>query len=396
MAMNTAEKIIRILSMKQIKQSVLARKTSLSFVSVNRIVNGHQQPTPETLKKIADALNVPVSDFADNASDAEDNAQVCGYIEYGGEIVKIKSLAQLEKLTESIRYETRVLPKEAKAIIAANTEHRKEVKRGNPNEKFDFRLEWDAVQEYDATHLDIYAFKTASDTKDGIVLDFGNQCGGYPFSFHGKTFLTSERAYLCGQFSQSPNEELTGIQHQLLYEKNGYTAKKKVKNQNKHLIRSDWESFMADWMLYVVWHKCKGNKDFANKLRSLPRNAVIIENSTAIHERTNVYWGSLNKDIEDAREKVAKYAEMQYRKKLKEGNVEKKKKEELAKDIQQAADEIHYIGKYAGGHNCMGKILKMCQLALLDEAEPPINYELLREKQIYLFGELLTFGEQTE
>ena len=43
------------------------------------------------------------------------------------------------------------------------------------------------------------------------------------------------------------------------------------------------------------------------------------------------------------------------------------------------------------GINCMGKILKMCQLALLDGTEPPIDYDLLRSKQIYLLGKLLTF-----
>ena len=40
----------------------------------------------------------------------------------------------------------------------------------------------------------------------------------------------------------------------------------------------------------------------------------------------------------------------------------------------------------------MGKILKRCQVALLDGTEPTINYDLLREKKIYLFGELLTFA----
>ena len=39
----------------------------------------------------------------------------------------------------------------------------------------------------------------------------------------------------------------------------------------------------------------------------------------------------------------------------------------------------------------MGKILKRCQFALLDGTEPSINYDLLRQKKIFLFGELLTF-----
>ena len=66
---------------------------------------------------------------------------------------------------------------------------------------------------------------------------------------------------------------------------------------------------------------------------------------------------------------------------------------ELDAAMQAARNEIHYIGTFSNGHNLMGKILKMCQMALLDEAEPPINYDLLRSKNIYLFGELLTFGK---
>ena len=65
--------------------------------------------------------------------------------------------------------------------------------------------------------------------------------------------------------------------------------------------------------------------------------------------------------------------------------------QELKENIQSARDEIQYIGTYSDGKNYMGKILKHCQLALLKNTEPNINYDLLRSKQIYLFGELLTF-----
>ena len=63
---------------------------------------------------------------------------------------------------------------------------------------------------------------------------------------------------------------------------------------------------------------------------------------------------------------------------------------ELAKRKNEERNKIKYIGSYVG-INCMGKILKMCQLALLDGTEPPIDYDLLRSKQIYLLGKLLTF-----
>lgn len=62
--------------------------------------------------------------------------------------------------------------------------------------------------------------------------------------------------------------------------------------------------------------------------------------------------------------------------------------------MQAARNEIHCIGTFSGGHNLMGKILKRCQIALLDGGEPSINYDLLRQKKIYLFGKMLTFDDK--
>ena len=69
----------------------------------------------------------------------------------------------------------------------------------------------------------------------------------------------------------------------------------------------------------------------------------------------------------------------------------KKNLPSLDEMVQQARDEIQYIGIYKCGFNFMGKILKQCQLALLNDTEPPIDYELLRSKHIHLLGQELTF-----
>ena len=66
------------------------------------------------------------------------------------------------------------------------------------------------------------------------------------------------------------------------------------------------------------------------------------------------------------------------------------KSKELARLKMEERNKIKYVGSY-DGTNCMGKILKLCQLALLNGTEPPIDYDLLRSKQIYLLGKLLTF-----
>lgn len=97
--------------------------------------------------------------------------------------------------------------------------------------------------------------------------------------------------------------------------------------------------------------------------------------------------------LEAAREKVARYAELQYMKKVRQGKI-KKNQSELDEAMQAARNEIHYIGTFSGGNNLMGKILKRCQIALFDGVEPNINYDLFREKQIYLFGELLAFDDK--
>jgi len=373
-----------------ITQTKLAALSGLSYGTVNRVLNRKQEIKPNTLKAIAEALNLPLHELLNDTSKEVIVPEVQGYIEYDGEIIKIKSFANLQKMYKRIEHETQVLPKEVKGIIALNKRNQASVS-SHPNQDFQFDLDWESEGIYDATKIDCWGFKTSEDEKDGVVLDLGNQCSGYPFLFHGNEFFTSESAYLCGQFSLN-SEECKRIQYQLLYERNGYTAKKKVKNANRKLIRQDWSDIMADWMLYVIWAKCRGNEDFANKLKSIPRDAVIIENSTTIHEGTSVDWGSKNSELEEAREKVSRYAELKYLKEIRQGK-RKRNQSELDEVKAAARNEIQYIGTFSGGRNLMGKVLKRCQLALLSGMEPEINYELLRSKQIYLFGQLLTFQD---
>ena len=59
-------------------------------------------------------------------------------------------------------------------------------------------------------------------------------------------------------------------------------------------------------------------------------------------------------------------------------------------EIQKVYNSINHIGTFEG-KNLMGKILKLCQLALVESKELDIDYELLKSKNIYLLGELLTF-----
>lgn len=383
-----SENIKHLLSQQNMTQREFSQKSGIAYETINKIVNGKYTPSTTLIGKIASALDIDITEIM-TPQKTEINADVQGYIEYSGEIVKIKSFKHLQKLVAQIEYETKTLPKEVREIRAINEQNRKAIKRAGASYTFD--LNFDAIQSHDATQVDCWAFKTAKDTKNGITLDLGNQCGGYPFEMFGHTFHTSESAYLCGQFSNN-TAECFDVQQRLQREANGYTAKRYIKNAHKDLIREDWETFRAEWMLYVIWSKCKGNASFAEKLMSIPREAIIIENSTTVRETTNVYWGCINPELEQARDKVAKYTELKCQNDVRLGKI-RKKDVDIDAEVQRARDEIQHIGTFGAGRNYMGKILKRCQLALLDGAEPQIDYELLRSKQIYLLGEVLTFSD---
>lgn len=235
---------------------------------------------------------------------------------------------------------------------------------------------------YDATELNCWGFSKATDVRAGITLSLGNLCSGFPFSFYGHTFQTSEQLYLCGEFSSNTalNE---AVQRGLQAEQNAFLAKKVIKRRNAEHIRQDWEDVRLQWMLYVVWHKCS-NANFRNLLLSIPNDAVIIEDSTANHGATSSVWGAKNKELMCVRRVL--------KKELIAHNPTMKKKD-LNKLISKECSKITDIGSFVGENN-MGKILMMCKIALQNSTVPPIDYDLLREKKIYLFGELLTFDKE--
>ena len=242
------------------------------------------------------------------------------------------------------------------------------------------------MEAYDASELNCWAFHKSTDVRDGILLRLGNLCGGYPFSLCGHIFPTSESAYLCGEFSlNTPMHE--EIQHELQKQKNGFVSKKFIKNRYKEYIRGDWEEIRLQWMLYVVWHKCVGNADFRDLLLSLPKDAVIIENSNKVRGKINgsnldLVWGAKNDELKEFENHL----------KFNEKHASFLKPEYL-EELEKEREKIYYVGHFEGQNN-MGKVLKLCQIALLNKVAPPIDYDLLREKEIYLFGELLTFGKE--
>lgn len=232
---------------------------------------------------------------------------------------------------------------------------------------------------YDASKQNCWPFCKATDVRDGITLSLGNLCKGYSFALNGHSFCTSEAAYLCGEFSDTPSKQ--SIQYSLMEEPNAFLAKKVVKRKNIEYVREDWVEVRLQWMLYVVWQKCIGNSNFRNLLLSIPDDVVIIEDSTANHGATSSVWGAKNKELRNVRRAL--------KKELIAHNPTMKKKD-LNLFISKECGKITDVGSFVGENN-MGKILMLCRIALRNNTVPPIDYELLRAKKIYLFGKLLTF-----
>lgn len=225
-----------------------------------------------------------------------------------------------------------------------------------------------------------YAFRRGTDVVDGRSLALGNMVSGFPFMLNGVHFHNSECAYIAGLFSDG-TPECIEIQRQLTMCKNGFVAKKCISKPHKDLWRSDWEEVRVQWMLYVVWQKCISNHDFASLLLSLPADVVIIEDSTNQHGATSSFWGAKNDEL----------------RKLMLATKRNLKAQGLCKaSISRELDHLRLndwrnVGTFVGC-NVMGKIIKLCQLALLHNAEPPIDYDLLTSMRINLLGTELTFN----
>lgn len=235
------------------------------------------------------------------------------------------------------------------------------------------------VEAYDASSLMCCAFCRGTDVWRGIELSVGNMVSGYPFEIEGVKFHNSESAYIAAAFSLGTPEHLA-IQHELVDCSNGFLAKKGIRRPNTHLMRSDWEEFNVAWMQYVVWCKCLGNSDFAHKFTSIPREAVIIENSTFQNGYASTFWGTRNEELR--RLTLALKHELKA-----QGWSKAAIKREI--DARRLGDWAE-VGVFRG-NNVMGKILMACREALLTGVPPEIDYDCLNAAHINLLDHQLTF-----
>ena len=380
------ERIKKLMEAKGMTGQQLASICGLSAMTISRILTKPKyNPSIPIIESIAQALGVETQYIIEKtATETETKSKlpINGFIEYGGTISSIKTFKQLEKVYNDIKYILET-PKLAKSLISQDKANQKTQSK----QPIDINtIDLFKREQYDTSKLFTWSFRKSDDEKEEMQNDLGNMCKGYPFNVCGERFLNSECAYISGMFSQNTPKAIE-IQKELQESDNGYEAKKAIRRKYEQvgLSREDWNSYNVQWMLFVVWCKVTQNKDFAEKLRKIPPYAMIVENSTFQKAQngndTAAFWGMRNESIKEAVPILETAAEV-------EGFTAKKKDIDKAK--MEARNSVNHIGIWEG-INCMGKILTICKHCLEDGTQPPIDFELLRSKEIYLFGKLLTF-----
>ena len=87
-------RILDICKQAGITQKELAERIGLSAVGLSKAINGN--PTRDTLEKIANALNVRITELF------EEPTNINGYIELDGTIHKVSSKEDIKKLAEKL------------------------------------------------------------------------------------------------------------------------------------------------------------------------------------------------------------------------------------------------------------------------------------------------------
>lgn len=226
----------------------------------------------------------------------------------------------------------------------------------------------------------VWSFKQVDDIVNGMELRLTNMAGGFPFEFGGTVWADSERLYLCGEFSDNTEEHLN-VQKELCRAKSGYGAKRFIKAKHRKQVRSDFEKFRLQWMLFCVWAKCMGNANFRKLLLSIPDDVILVENTTTDTGGTAEIWGCRNKDLTAARKALAEKLEVE--------NPHLSKKE-LKHLINVETNKLNNIGEWKGQNN-IGKILMICRDCLKEGIAPVIDYDRLSLRYIFLFGKRLRF-----
>lgn len=396
--MTTQEIIIQLLEEKGMTKAELAKKVGMAQPNLSRLLNGNSQIRKSTLEKIRIALDVDIEELKrfQFVEASEDDASligrlVVGYIDYKGKVIRCKDFNELKNTVIALEQEITTIEKERKEITRKNNANKKIVERAvSP----DFStIDLQSVKTIDCRKQCVWAFRKSEDVVKNEGEEVENKLGNMAACKFKVTidndeyaFSNSEALYICGMFSDNTAEH-NEIQKALFEEKSGYSAKKNVRRKNEDKKRADWNDFNVEWMKWVILQKVQGSAEFRDLLLKIPSNAIIVENSTFQQKKendTSAFWGARNEELKTATKTVENYIDFTH-------PYEKKAITDRLK--MKARNELQYIGKYVGV-NCMGGILKMAQLYLLNGTPMPIDYDLLNSKYIHLFGHLLQFKRQ--
>lgn len=393
--MTTQEIIIQLLKEKGMTKAELAKKVGMAQPNVSRLLNGKSQIRQSTLEKIRIALDVDMEELK-RFQFAEDDASpigrlVVGYIDYKGKVIRCNDFNELKKNVIALEQEITAIEREREKIARKNKANKKVVDvSSSPNFS---EIDLKSVKTIDCRKQCVWAFRKSEDVVKNEGEEVENKLGNMAACKFKVTidndeyaFSNSEALYICGMFSDNTAEH-NEIQKALFEEKSGYSAKKNVRRKNENKKRADWNEFNVEWMKWVILQKVQGSAAFRDLLLKIPSNAIIVENSTFQQKKendTSAFWGARNEELKSATRIVENYIDFTH-------PYEKKVVTDRLK--MKARNELQYIGKYVGV-NCMGGILKMAQLYLLNGTPMPIDYDLLNSKYIHLFGHLLQFKRQ--
>lgn len=244
------------------------------------------------------------------------------------------------------------------------------------------------IEAYDCTNLNVWSYRNNGDIRDGVNITFGNMVNRFPLKVGGVMFIHSEGAYIAGKYSKNDHDCIR-IQNMISVYTNGLWCKKTFRGKNSKYTQfgrddiSDFYDFNVQWMMYVLWMKSIQNENFAGMLKSLPPDSHVVENTTYHHGDTAPFWGAKNQPLEDVR-------------KLKRKEITKngviKTNAALDRARKLAVNAINDIGVF-GGQNVMGKIIKLMSLSLIYGQEPPIDYDLLERKRLFMLGRPMVFRQ---
>ena len=198
----------------------------------------------------------------------------------------------------------------------------------------------DCQERLDPKTLNLLTYGRPRDTCQGFPSGkLGNMSGGFHFTLFDLKWYSSEHLYLCGEWSLN-TDRCIEVQQYVRGMKSGDYAWRCSKAKYKNDIRPDFPSFRLQWMLWCVWQKCRLNEGFAELLRSVPDDVVIVE----LVKKKDLVW----------------------------------------------ATNLDETGIIHGG-NAMGKILTICRRHLLYGTNPNINTELLNAFNIHILGQRIQF-----